>query len=58
MDKHTVRFNSLVKTAYNHKFKLVFFFLFCYLGKKGYDLYKTIKPFLAMSGGLMNGKNN
>ena len=42
----------ILLTAYNHKFKLIFFLGSTYAAKKCYDLYIFIKPFLAIKNQL------
>jgi hypothetical protein len=39
MEKVVVQVKKVGSVAYNHKFKLMFFFLFCYGAKKCYDMY-------------------
>jgi hypothetical protein len=43
MDKIVPTLVAISKTAYNHKFKLILFFILLYLLKKLYNLYRLLK---------------
>ena len=53
MEQVITRLKRVSTVAYSHKFKLGFLILALYLAKKGYDLYKFLKPLLAMKNDLM-----
>ena len=46
------------KTLYNHKVKVVLALLLGYGAKKAYDMYTFIKPFLQMKNQLSSGGGN
>ena len=57
MEQSLSTIKLVASKAYSHKFKLTFFLLSLYLMKKGYEMYKFIKPIIdALGGGksLMN----
>ena len=44
--------------AYQNKFKLIFFIGLLYIIKKGYNFYKSVKPYLSLINDLRGGNSN
>lgn len=55
MDKAVGKVKQVSSVAYQHKYKLIFLFGTCYVAKKGYDLYKFVKPLLEIKNMVNNG---